>query len=102
MKLLEDAIAANPFEITSPLGVNAPDSFDFTEFDWNDLCNWAQVDCKLEVFGGNHLLEASKNIIKTPGFFSQEEDVSKYIQNRPCVVYQGLTDDEMLLVNILI
>ncbi len=100
MVLLEEAILSNPFGITSPIGVNALDNIDFDEFDWNKLSNWKQISTKLEVFGGNHLLEASKNVIKS-GFFNQEETIAKYVQNRPCVVYQGLTDDEMLLVCFL-
>lgn len=96
VKLLEDAIIQNPFGFTSPLGVNAPDNIDFENFDWEEMENWTTLGEKLEVFGGNHLMEASKRVV-TSGQLTNSK-AENYVKFRPCIVYQNLTDDEMLQV----
>lgn len=53
---------------------------------------------KLEVFGGNHLLEASRNVVTNKIFDGEDEKLVQYVDRRTCIVYQGLTDDEMLQV----
>ena len=84
--------------ITAPLGVNIPDSIDRISLGvLTDSTDWSflnQNKIKLEVFGGNHVLEATKELLE-----EREDSIySSFFTSKLCVVYYGLTDEEIQVV----
>jgi hypothetical protein len=84
--------------ITASLGVNISDSIDIISLDTlTDDINWdflTQTNKKLEIFGGNHVLKATKELLEE----ILEQIYFKFFTSRLCFVYYGLTDEEIQVV----
>jgi hypothetical protein len=86
--------------ITAPLGVNIPSAMDKdfvktlnSESDWSFLDH---SNIQLEVFGGNHILEATKSLLAE----HVDSKWVNYFESRSCTIYYGLTTDEIHQVQL--
>jgi hypothetical protein len=93
-----------PFAIVAPLGVNIPSSIDQNLLeDLNNNTDWSfleRANVKLEVFGGNHMLDATKELLEESNARGTDDFYNQYFESRLCVIYYGLTTAEILRVGI--
>jgi hypothetical protein len=99
VQLLKESIKKRPMAIVANLGVNIPAAIEREllgelsegEIDWSFL---EESHLKLEVFGGNHLLDATKEVLQE----CKNDQLASYLKSRVCTVYHGLSTEEIQLV----
>jgi hypothetical protein len=96
---LKRSLKVHPFGISAPLGINIPEDIDIEDLDIDNFTNWAflkETGSLLECFGGNHLLEATKQLYEE---YKDDKNFKSHFATKLCTVYYGLTDDEIIKVS---
>ncbi len=86
------------------MGVDISSSIDQNLLDdLNNNTNWnflERVNIKLEVFGGNHMLDITKELLEESNACETDDFYNQYFESRLCIIYYDLTTVKILRIGI--